>query len=226
MDIVELLSCAALLCVNSRKGRLHSEAEDFGVGRFCMDCVAWRTVCVSMKSWHTAVPLRFFCCFPAQGAGLRELFVAVMPSHGEHIHTDGLFVDGINESCSFVNASASQTGEVAFEGFGLAGAGLGVHFEFFEQCHDFLQHLFLSRSFPIGEIFDGFREQLQIVGHRSANCLISSIEKDCAKPAACCCRPRRTAATFCGWSNQASAEGDTRSAKDGALAFSISKPSM
>ncbi len=109
-----------------------------------MDCVAWRT----------AEPY----CFPERGVGLCGLFVAVMPSHGEHIHTDGLFVDGINESCSFVNASASQTGEVAFEGFGLAGTGFGVHFEFFEECHDFLQHLFLSRSFPVGEIFDGFRE--------------------------------------------------------------------
>lgn len=109
--------------------------------------MAWRAVCVSMKSWHTAVPLRFFCFFSEWGAGLCELFVAVMPSHGEHIHTDGLFVDGINESCSFVNASAPQTGEVTFEGFGLAGTGLGVHFEFFEQCHDFFNTFFSPDRF-------------------------------------------------------------------------------
>lgn len=122
---------------------------------------------------------------------MSALFVAIMPSHGEHVDTNGLFVDGIDESGSFVNASAPQTGEVAFEGFGFAGAGLGVHFESFEQCHDFLQYLFLPRSFPIGKIFDGFREQLQIVVHRSTNRLISSIEKVCANPAACCCKPRR-----------------------------------
>lgn len=167
-----------------------------------------------------------FLLLSRAGREVGALFVAIMPSHGEHVDTNGLFVDGIDESGSFVNASAPQTGEVAFEGFGFAGTGLEVHFEFFEQCHDFLQYLFLPRSFPIGKIFDGFREQLQIVVHRSTNRLISSIEKVCAKPAACCCKPRRTAAMFCGWSNQASAEGDTRRARDGALASSISKPSM
>ena len=130
-----MVCCAPFRELTERKVALG--AETWGLGLFCRGSVAWRT----------AVPLRFFCCFPAQGAGLRELFVAVMPSHGEHVDTNGLFVDGINESCSFVNASAPQTGEVAFEGFGLAGAGLGVHFEFFEQCHDFFNTFFCPDRF-------------------------------------------------------------------------------
>ncbi len=64
-----------------------------------------------------------FLLLSRAGREVSALFVAIMPSHGEHVDTNGLFVDGIDESGSFVNASAPQTGEVAFEGFGFAGAG-------------------------------------------------------------------------------------------------------
>ena len=131
-----------------------------------------------------------------------------MPFERNHKYGNDVVVDTINESGTFVDASALKPLQVTFQSLVLPGTGCGVLLQLFEEGDYFLECFLLPRFFPRKQMLFGFGSKYQSVIHNSRSFFISSVVQVLPLPAFISFIPRFTDSMFSGLSNHVSPEGD------------------